>query len=333
MFFMLMPGGSFIMPFTIVCQDITKLKVDVIVNASNTYLKMGGGVCGAIFKAAGAEKLQAVCDKLAPIETGNAVITPGFDLPAKCIIHTVGPIYQHWSKKESEKYLRAAYTNSLKLAFEKKYESIAFPLISSGIYGYPKDEALQVALSCIKDFLFSHDIDVTLVVFDKSSFSISNKLLSAVKSYVDEHYVDVHEKTIKPGKEPSIEDSSASANQFMGLIDSLDESFSKTLMRLISSKGRTDVEVYKRANIDRKLFSKLRNNESYMPSKRTAIALAVALELSLDETRDLLKRAGYTLSSSFKFDIIVQYFIANGIFDIFEINKVLFSYDLPLLGY
>ena len=321
------------MPFTIVCQDITKLKVDVIVNASNTDLKMGGGVCGAIFKAAGAEKLQAVCDKLAPIEIGNAVITPGFDLPAKCIIHTVGPIYQHWSKKESEKYLCAAYTNSLKLAFEKKYESIAFPLISSGIYGYPKDEALQVALSCIKNFLFSHDIDVTLVVFDKSSFSISNKLLSAVKSYVDEHYVDVHEKTIKAGKEPSIEDSSASANQFMGLIDSLDESFSKTIMRLISSKGRTEVEVYKRANIDRKLFSKLRNNESYMPSKRTAIALAVALELSLDETSDLLKRAGYTLSNSFKFDVIVQYFIVNGIFDIFEINNVLFNYDLPLLGY
>lgn len=181
------------MPFTIVRQDITKMKVDAIVNAANTDLQMGGGVCGAIFNAAGAAQLQAACDKLAPIKTGEAVITPGFGLPAKYVIHAAGPVYRNWSKEQNEQYLRAAYTNSLKRAIENKCESIAFPLISSGIYGYPKDEALQVAASAIQDFLTGHDLDVTLVVFDKSAFIISRELLGAVRSYIDEHYVGTHQ--------------------------------------------------------------------------------------------------------------------------------------------
>lgn len=181
------------MPFTIVRQDITKMKVDAIVNAANTDLQMGGGVCGAIFNAAGAVQLQAACDKLAPIKTGEAVITPGFGLPAKYVIHAAGPVYRNWSKEQNEQYLRAAYTNSLKRAIENKCESIAFPLISSGIYGYPKDEALQVAASAIQDFLTGHDLDVTLVVFDKSAFIISRELLGAVRSYIDEHYVGTHQ--------------------------------------------------------------------------------------------------------------------------------------------
>ncbi|NLK02522.1 MAG: macro domain-containing protein [Clostridiaceae bacterium] len=155
------------MPFTIIRQDITKMKVDAIVNAANTKLKMGGGVCGAIFKVAGAAKLQAACDKLAPIKTGEAVITPGFDLPAKFVIHTAGPVYNRQHAEESEKLLRSAYMESLRLAVENKCESIAFPLISSGIYGYPKDEALEVATAAIRDFLVEHDIDVSLVLFDK----------------------------------------------------------------------------------------------------------------------------------------------------------------------
>jgi len=181
------------MPFTIVRQDITKMKVNAIVNAANTDLQMGGGVCGAIFKAAGAAQLQAACDKLAPIKTGEAVITPGFDLPAKFVIHAAGPVYRQWNKEQNEQYLRAAYTISLKRAVENKCESIAFPLISSGIYGYPKDEALQVATSAIQDFLSDHDLDVTLAVFDKSAFTISRELLGAVESYIDEHYVVTHQ--------------------------------------------------------------------------------------------------------------------------------------------
>lgn len=178
------------MPFTIVRQDITKIKADAIINAANIHLQMGGGVCGAIFKAAGAAQLQAACDKLAPIKTGEAVITPGFGLPAKFIIHAAGPVYRPSKKEQNERELRAAYTNSLKRAVENGCETIAFPLISSGIYGYPKDEALRVATSAIHDFLIDHDLDVTLVIFDKESFSVSRELLGAVESYIDEHYID-----------------------------------------------------------------------------------------------------------------------------------------------
>jgi O-acetyl-ADP-ribose deacetylase (regulator of RNase III)/transcriptional regulator with XRE-family HTH domain len=342
------------MPFTIVRQDITNMKVDAIVNAANTDLQMGGGVCGAIFKAAGAAQLQAACDKLAPIKTGEAVITSGFGLPAKYVIHAVGPVYRDWNKEQNEQHLRAAYTNSLKRAIESNCESIAFPPISSGIYGYPKDEALQVATSAIQDFLIDHDIDVTLVVFDKSSFIVSRELLGAVESYIDEHYVDTHQikrrqlldveqqalfeadERVSKRKQRLFKDMSAPSvgapAPLDDLVGNLDEPFSQMLLRLIDAKGMTDVEVYKRANLDRKLFSKIRSNKGYMPSKRTAIALAVALKLSLDETDDLLERAGYALSHAVKFDVIVEYFIINGKYDVFEINEVLFKYDQPLLG-
>ena len=155
------------MPFTIVRQDITKMKVDAIVNAANTELSMGGGVCGAVFHAAGAKELQEACDKKAPIKTGDAVITPGFKLPAKFVIHAAGPVYNHSDKKQSANLLSSAYINSLRLAVQNKCESIAFPLISSGIYGYPKAEALQVATAAITKFLEKNDIDVYLAVFDK----------------------------------------------------------------------------------------------------------------------------------------------------------------------
>ena len=341
------------MPFTIVRQDITKMKVDAIVNAANTDLQMGGGVCGAIFKAAGAAQLQAACDKLAPIKTGEAVITSGFDLPAKFVIHAAGPVYRYQNAEQSEKLLRSAYMESLRLAIENNCESIAFPLISSGIYGYPKDEALQVATATIQDFLINNDIDITLVVFDKSAFTVSRELLGAVESYIDEHYVDTHQikrRKLLDVERQAISEADERANIFNeplleemlapigapapldDLVGNLDEPFSQMLLRLIDAKGMTDVEVYKRANLDRKLFSKIRSNKGYMPSKRTAIALAVALELSLDETDDLLERAGYALSHAVKFDVIVEYFITNGEYDVFEINEVLFEYDQPLLG-
>jgi O-acetyl-ADP-ribose deacetylase (regulator of RNase III)/transcriptional regulator with XRE-family HTH domain len=341
------------MPFTIVRQDITKMKVDAIVNAANTDLQMGGGVCGAIFKAAGAVQLQAACDKLAPIKTGEAVITSGFDLPAKFVIHAAGPVYRYQNAEQSEKLLRSAYMESLRLAIENNCESIAFPLISSGIYGYPKDEALQVATAAIQDFLVNNDIDITLAVFDKSAFTVSRELLGAVESYIDEHYVDTHQikrRKLLDVERQAISEADERANIFNeplleemlapigapapldDLVGNLDEPFSQMLLRLIDAKGMTDVEVYKRANLDRKLFSKIRSNKGYTPSKRTAIALAVALKLSLDETDDLLERAGYALSHAVKFDVIVEYFIANGKYDVFAINEVLFEYDQPLLG-
>jgi len=323
------------------------MKVDAIVNAANTALQMGGGVCGAIFKAAGAAQLQAACDKLAPIKTGEAVITSGFDLPAKFVIHAAGPVYRGGKAGEAEQ-LRNCYLNSLKLAVENECESIAFPLISSGIFGYPKEEALRVAYNAIGDFLADQDISVFLTVFDKAAFVVSEQLLGKVQSYIDENYVDERLDKRRERKQLSVEKEAlsmrtpwalyeearpmASARGIDDFIGNLDEPFSKTLLCLIDAKGKTDVEVYKRANLDRRLFSKIRTGKNYIPSKRTALALAVALELSLDETDDLLRRAGYALSHSQKFDVIVEYFIINGIYNVFAINELLFKYDQPLLG-
>ncbi|AJD90469.1 appr-1-p processing protein [Jeotgalibacillus malaysiensis] len=333
------------MPFTIIRQDITKLEVDAIVNAANASLKMGGGVCGAIFRAAGEVELQEACDKLAPIKTGEAVMTRGFNLPAKYIIHTAGPVYRHSDKENSERQLHSAYINSLKIAVKNKCESVAFPLISSGIYGYPKKEALQVATAAIKRFLADHDISVMLIIYDKSAFDISNELLGSLESYIDENYVERHTLEKRELLDVEAEDlytlseshlkydniPDAMRSPIDNFVDNLDEPFSTAVIRLIDNKGKTDVEVYKRANLDRRLFSKIRTGKGYEPSKRTAIALAIGLELTLNETDDLLKCAGFALSRSQKFDVIIEYFIKNGKYDIFEINEVLFEYDLPTL--
>mgnify|MGYP000966055400 CR=1 FL=1 len=333
------------MPFTIVRNDITKMQVDAIVNAANTSLEMGGGVCGAIFKAAGAEELQAECDAFGGCETGQAVITRGYNLPAKYIIHTPGPVWKGGGHGE-EILLLSCYINSLALAKKHGCDSVAFPLISSGIYGYPKKEALRIAISAIQDFLRDNDMAVYLVVFDRAAVEISEQLLGAVEAYIDEHYVAEHTEKYRKLqnierslmfedsslKEMSARIADSAIAGLDALVGRLDEPFSQTLLRLIDAKGRTDVEVYKSANIDRKLFSKIRSNRAYMPSKKTAVALAIALELNLAETKDLLERAGYALSPSQKFDVIIEYFITNGKYDIFEINEVLFYYDQPLLG-
>lgn len=323
------------MPYTIVRQDITKMKTDAIVNAANTQLAMGGSVCGAIFSAAGIPELEAACRKLAPIQTGQAVITPGFAMPARYIIHAAGPVYRPEHAKESERLLRSAYASALHLALEHDCDSIAFPLISAGIYGYPKAEALQAATLAIRDFLTDHDLDVYLAVFDKTSYAVSRELLGTVQSYIDEHYVEAREKSprrLLQVEEEYLRESAVSYEGLADFVPELDEPFSTTLLRLIDAKGKSDVEVYKRANLDRKLFSKIRTGKGYVPGKRTILALAVALELSLKETEDLLNRAGYALSPSQKFDVIVEYFIVNGEYDIFKINEVLFHYDQPLLG-
>lgn len=327
------------MPFYIVRQDITKMQVDVIVNAANTALQMGGGVCRAIFQAAGAEKMQAACDKLAPIRTGEAAITRGFALPAKYVIHAAGPAYHPAQRERCRELLYSAYANSLKLAEEHRCKSIAFPLISSGIYGYPKDEALEVAKQAIESFLDGHDMEIYLAVFDKSAFVLSRALLAEVESYIDQHYVDG--RTQSQRQLLDVENAIFSAPVPMmvaappaldDLIQNLDEPFSNTLLKLIDAKGKTDVEVYKRANIDRKLFSKIRRGHGYTPKKSTILALAIALELTHPETDELLERAGYALSHASKFDVIIEYFIINYKYDIYEINEVLFQYDQPLLG-
>lgn len=335
------------MPFTIIRQDITKMKVDAIVNAANPELRMGGGVCGAIFQAAGPERMRRACEKAAPIETGGAALTPGFSLPAKYVIHAAGPVYSPQDAGRCRALLRSAYIASMELAGKHGCKSIAFPLISSGIFGYPKDEALEVARRAIGEYLREHELEVYLAVYDKSAFLLGETLLGKVESYIDRHYVDTRRyagRTPPPPEEMAFCEAApvafsaapmpmaASVGGLDALMEKLDEPFSEALLKLIDAKGKTDVEVYKRANLDRKLFSKIRTGKGYTPKKPTILALAIALELSLPEVEALLGRAGYALSHASKFDVIVEYFIVSGNYDIFQLNEVLFSYDQPLLG-
>jgi O-acetyl-ADP-ribose deacetylase (regulator of RNase III) len=330
------------MPLEIVRNDLTKMDVDVIVNAANSALQMGGGVCGAIFNAAGATELQAACDKIGGCPVGEAVMTDGFQLPAKNIIHTVGPIWKGGNANE-EMLLRNCYRNTLALAVAEGFESIAFPLISSGIYGYPREQAFQVAMSTISEFLLAHDIYVYLVVFDQKAFGISQKLFASIAEYIDEHYVDEHEVTYSRNRRQFDEEilreaapypieMPVSKRNLEDVLAQMDESFSESLLRLIDEKGMTDAATYRKANIDRRLFSKIRNAVDYTPLKKTVIAFAIALELNLDETIDLLAKAGYTLSQSYKFDVIIGYFNEEEVFNIHEINEMLFSFDQVLLG-
>ncbi len=356
------------MPLQIIRNDITKVACDAIVNAANATLLGGGGVDGAIHKAAG-KGLLLECMKLGGCKTGQAKITGGHKLPCKYVIHTVGPKWKGGQNGERE-LLISCYRESLRLALSHDCRSVAFPLISSGVYGYPKDQALKVAVDCITEFLIEHDMLVYLVVFDKSSFQISEKLFTDIAAFIDDKYVDMHfifrptqrdawgdstflgtteilppNETDQARLSPDVfQEGATTASKkvslptqtpTISLEDALkreDESFSQALLRKIDEKGMTDSACYKKANVDRKLFSKIRGDVHYHPSKPTAIAFAIALELNLDETKDLLQRAGFALSHSSKFDIIIEYFITHGNYNVFEINEALFAFDQTLLG-
>ena len=323
------------MPLQIVRNDITKMKCDAIVNAANSSLLGGGGVDGAIHRAAGNELLNE-CRKLGGCRTGEAKITGAYKLPCKYVIHTVGPVWQGGNYHEEE-LLSSCYRNSLQLAKAYECESVAFPLISSGVYGYPKEQALQVAINEICKFLADNDMLVYIVVFD-NGFRVSKKLVRDIAEYIDEHYVETHYSENRSRglsrllRQPETYPMQTAALNLADVVNQLDESFSQMLLRKIDEKGLTDSQCYKKANVDRKLFSKIRNNVNYKPKKTTAIAFAVALELSLDETKEMLQKAGYALSHSNKFDVIIEYFIQKGEYDIFTVNEALFEFDQVLLG-
>lgn len=342
------------MPLQIIRNDITKVKCDAIVNAANSTLLGGGGVDGAIHKAAG-KGLLLECMKLGGCKTGHAKLTNAYNLPCKYVIHTVGPKWKGGQNGEKE-LLESCYRESLKIADSMNCKSVAFPLISAGVYHYPKAQALKVAVDTITEFLLDHEMLVYIVIFGKSDFQISEKLFTNIVSYIDDNYVDENfiarrTETDSNGEscllsvplaatkthfnstvfddeevccpvEKSLEDA----------ISEIDESFSQMLLRKIDEKGMTDSQCYKKANIDRKLFSKIRGDINYRPKKTTAIAFAIALELSLEETQEMLKKAGFALSHSSKFDIIIEYFISKSNYNIFEINEALFAFDQSLLG-
>ena len=343
------------MPFEIVRNDITKMKVDAIVNPTNTALSGGGGLDAAIHHAAGPKFMEA-CRSLGGCDVGGAIITRGYQLPAKYVIHTAGPVW-HGGNNGEQELLTACYRNALNLAKDYKCESVAFPLISAGTYGYPKDEALSVALDVISRFLFDNDMLVYLVVFGHTEYLTSKKLFRDVQEYIDDVYAASHysqnteyrrrrlwqedeeaallyeeEQAAQYALPEGILRSSVSKPDLEELLRETDAGFSNTLLRLIDEKGMTDVQCYKRANSDKRLFSKIRSNPDYKPSKPTVFAFAIALELTLPETKELLDKAGFSLSHSSKFDVIMEYFIKKHFYNVVEINETLFDFDMPLLG-
>lgn len=376
------------MPFSIVRDDISRVHADVLVNAANVRLAPGGGVCGALFSAAGFDEMRAACEAIGGCATGDAVATPAFNLPARWCVHAVGPIWRG-GRAHEEELLHRCYRSAFARAVELGARSVAFPLISAGIYGFPVERALAIAREEVAAFLRHHDeVALTLVVFERAVVQMGNALVEQVQEYIDDEYVDsssfmrrdmgelerelqwtedtsaplsaeMAEPVALPDCLQEDDASIAAPRPFVAanirmpgaavpgapsragatldaeiaqLVATLDAPFSTTLLALIDARGMTDAEVYHRANISRQLFSKIRGNESYRPSKQTVVALAIALELDMSATQDLLARAGFTLSKSSKFDVIVRFFIERGIYDLFQLNEVLFAYDLPLVG-
>lgn len=331
------------MPLQIVRNDITKMMVDAVVNAANSFLLGGGGVDGCIHRAAGPE-LLAECETLHGCETGSAKITKGYRLPSKYVIHAVGPRWKDGKHREPE-LLQSCYQTSLELAKKYKCESVAFPLISSGIYGYPKDQALKVAVDTIGAFLLKNEMTVYIVIFDRKAYKISGKLFADITEYIDDRYVEEHSDSVgeRLRRQWAMEDITmdacemavpmeASAVSLEDTLKQMDESFSEMLLRKINERCMTDAQCYKKANIDRKLFSKIRSDKFYKPSKPTVLAFALALELPLPEMEDMLMKAGFALSHSSKFDIIVEYFVERGNYNVYEINEALFAFDQSLIG-
>ena len=348
------------MPFEIVRNDITKMKADAIVNAANRSLLGGGGVDGAIHHAAGPE-LLAECRTLNGCETGQAKITKGYNLPARYVIHTVGPVW-HGGNDHERELLSSCYSNSLALAAEYHCESVAFPLISAGAYGYPKDEAMEVAVEAISRFLLHHEMTVFLVVFGRSEFFTGKKLFRDIQEYIDDHYAASHvrknserirEALYQQNEKAALElDRQLSANimedmrapagmpsgaarpkpDWKELVRSTDEGFSQALLRMIDEKGMTDAQCYKKANVDRRLFSKIRSDPEYRPSKPTVFAFVMALELPMPAAKELLRKAGFALTRSSKLDVVMEYCIRERFYDVLQINEVLYELDLPLLG-
>lgn len=356
------------MPLKIIRNDITKVQADAIVNTANPHPVIGRGTDSAVYEAAGRELLLEERKKIGDIAEGNAAITPAFHLDAKYIIHTVSPVWYDGNRLETY-LLSSCYTQSLELALNHGCESIAFPLLAAGSNAFPNDIALKTALDTIQDFLMDHEMDVYLVVLDRSAYELSSRIFHDVASYIEEHQAaqvfakeyasswrdementqdlrpaapsaakrpepGSHEKKqsalqIRPAKKPS----KPSFSDWMESVrlPKKEQTFQVRLLKLIDESGETDPQIYKRANIDRKLFAKIRKDENYRPSRKTVIALALALRLSMDDAVDLLSRAGFALSPASTFDLIIRYCFEHRVYNIIEVNSILFGFDQETL--
>ena len=340
------------MPLKIIRQDITKIECDAIVNPTDPHYSHSGGTDAAIHEAAGSALYEA-CITQGELGIGDAILTPAFALPSKYVIHTVGPIWQGGNSDE-ESALRSCYAACLALALGNRCESVAFPLIASGRFGFPKDRVLKIATDVIGDFLFEHEMLVYLAVYDKDSYAISEKLFSDIESFIWDNYEDdglmfcysrrmedasprpvkIRKQRKEPVSYPCAPCASPTPTPDLDdMLRNLDCGFAETLFRYIDEKGISDVDCYKRANVDKKTFSKIKCNKNYKPSKVTAVSFAIALRLNIDETNHLLNTVGMSLSRSNKFDVIIEYFITTGDYkSIFDVNEVLYKFDQITLG-
>ena len=345
------------MPFLMIRNDITKVAADAIVNPANRNLLQGSGTSRAIYQAAGEQELTAACEAIGHCDLGRAVCTPAFGLPAKYIFHAVCPAWQGGGFGEAEQ-LAGAYHSALELAAEYHCESVAFPLLSSGNYGYPKEQAFRIAVDTITQYVMEHDLTVYLVLYDRHSLAVSRKLFASVEEYIDDHYVAQNDESyqfdrrrresverrrwrLEEEATPMLETAAAppppattpmAARSLEHLMDNLGESFTTRLLRLIDERGLKDSTVYKQSNISRQHFSKIQCNRDYNPKKKTVLAFAVGLHLSEDETIDLLQSAGYAFSDGSKRDWIVRYCLEHKIYNINQVNTLLFQWDQELLG-
>ena len=349
------------MAFKIVRNDITKMKVDAIVNTANEAPIYGDGVDTAVYEAAGVKELLAERQKIGYMNEGDVAITPGFNLPAKYIIHAVSPFYEDGESGEEE-LLRSCYKKSLWLAYENQCKSIAFPLIATGSFGYPKEEGMRIAVDEINAFLLKHEMLIYLVVFDTEATRLGLNLYPDLEAYIDHNYVchkreveygDRYFRSIRKESEdigkccsmsvPMMADThvmmeddydyedflEANESALQERMSHMSDTFQQYLMYLIGARGLTNSEVYKRAIITKQLFSKIKLNEDYHPDKATAMRLCIGAKLNLDETKDLLARAGYALSPCDKRDIIFSFFIEHEVFDMIEIDIALEEHGLP----
>ena len=339
------------MPFLMIRNDITKVAADAIVNPANRNLLQGSGTSRAIYQAAGEQELTAACEAIGHCDLGRAVCTPAFGLPAKYIFHAVCPAWQGGGFGEAEQ-LAGAYHSALELAAEYHCESVAFPLLSSGNYGYPKEQAFRIAVDTITQYVMEHDLTVYLVLYDRDSLAVSRKLFASVEEYIDDHYVAQNDESYGSGRRrreyeercslwedaapilraPMPLQTPMASRSLETLMDNLGESFTTRLLRLIDERGLKDSTVYKQSNISRQHFSKIQCNRDYNPKKKTVLAFAVGLHLSEDETIDLLKSAGYAFSDGSKRDWIVRYCLEHKIYNINQVNTLLFEYDQEQLG-
>ena len=377
------------MPFKIVRNDITKMNTEAIVNTANDHPTVGTWCDHAVYMAAGYEELLAYRkDRIGFVKEGDAFVTPGFHLPAKYIIHAVSPLYID-GKHEEEMLLRSCYRKSLALAAEYGIRSIAFPLISTGGFGYPKEEGMRIAVDEIHAFLLNSDMQIYLVVFDEKATKMGRNLYPDLEAYIDLNYIRerreeeygdayyassiareelddeelssaqiryreerrrrrlsedeasdiseaeyIEEACLFDEKEALFDEDAAIEEMERKLAERMahmSDTFPQYLLYLISEKGMENAEVYKRAIVDKKVFSKIKNNPEYHPQKLTALCLCIGAKLNLDESKDLLARAGYALSPCDKTDIIFSYFIEHGIYDMIELDIQLEEHGLPCI--